>query len=120
MMTLTLLHAKLHHLRVTQADRDYLGSLTIDEDLMDAVGLRTYEKILVANLENGQRLETYAIPGIRGSRIACLNGAAAYMGSVGDRLIVMAFAQVPENEAPAHRPKVVRLDQNNAIVAQAY
>ncbi len=119
-MTLTLLHAKLHHLRVTQADRDYLGSLTIDEDLMDAVGLRAYEKILVADLENGNRLETYAIPGVRGSRIACLNGAAAYLGKVGDRLIVMAFAQVPEAEAPTHHPKVVRLDAHNEIVAQAY
>lgn len=119
-MTLTLLHAKLHHLRVTQADLEYLGSLTIDEDLMDAVGLRTYEKILVANLDNGQRLETYAIPGPRGSRIACLNGAAAYMGKVGDRLIVMAFAQVPEADAPTHQPKVVRLDAENRIVAKAY
>ncbi len=119
-MTLTLLHAKLHHLRVTQADLEYLGSLTIDEDLMDAVGLRPYEKILVANLDDGHRFETYAIPGVRGSRIACLNGAAAYMGKVGHRLIVMAFAQVPEAEAAAHRPKVVRLDADNRIVAQAY
>jgi aspartate 1-decarboxylase len=67
-MTRTLLHAKLHHLRITQADLEYLGSLTIDEDLMDAVGILTYEKILVANLENGERLETYAIPGPRGCR----------------------------------------------------
>ncbi len=119
-MTLTLLHAKLHHLRVTQADLEYLGSLTIDEDLMDAVGLHTYEKILVANLDNGQRLETYAIPGPRGSRIACLNGAAAYMGKKGDRLIIMAFAQVDEKDAPTFQPKVVRLDAENRIVAQAY
>lgn len=119
-MTLTLLHAKLHHLRVTQADLEYLGSLTIDEDLMDAVGIVTYEKILVANLDNGQRLETYAIPGPRGSRIACLNGAAAYMGKVGDRLIIMAFAQVPQAEAATFTPKVVRLDAQNRIIAKAY
>ncbi|MEG1480413.1 MAG: aspartate 1-decarboxylase [Kiritimatiellia bacterium] len=119
-MLFTLLHAKLHHLRVTQADLEYLGSLTIDEDLMDAVGLKTYEKILVANLDNGQRLETYAIPGLRGSRIACLNGAAAYMGKVGDRLIVMAFAQVDEKDADQHQPRVVRLDADNRIVAKAY
>ena len=119
-MTLTLLHAKLHHLRVTQADLEYLGSLTIDEDLMDAVGLATYEKILVANLDNGQRLETYAIPGPRGSRIACLNGAAAYMGKVGDRLIIMAFAQVDASESATFTPRVVRLDAENRIVAQAY
>lgn len=119
-MTLTLLHAKLHHLRVTQADLEYLGSLTIDEDLMDAVGIVTYEKILVANLDNGQRLETYAIPGPRGSRIACLNGAAAYMGKVGDRLIIMAFAQVQQDEAATFTPKVVRLDAQNRIIAKAY
>lgn len=119
-MTLTLLHAKLHHLRVTQADLEYLGSLTIDEELMEAVGLATYEKILVANLDNGQRLETYAIPGPRGSRIACLNGAAAYMGKVGDRLIVMAFAQVDAAEAATVKPRVVRLDAENRIVAKAY
>ena len=119
-MNLTLLHAKLHHLRVTQADLEYLGSLTIDEDLMDAVGIVTYEKILVANLDNGQRLETYAIPGPRGSRIACLNGAAAYMGKVGDRLIVMAFAQVDATEAAQMQPKVVRLDAENRIIAKAY
>lgn len=119
-MTRTLLHAKLHHLRVTQADLEYLGSLTIDEDLMDAVGLLCYEKILVANLDNGKRLETYAIPGPRGSRVACLNGAAAYMGKVGDRLIVMAFAQVDEAECATHKPKVVRLNADNVIVASAY
>jgi aspartate 1-decarboxylase len=119
-MLLTLLHAKLHHLRVTQADKEYLGSLTIDEDLMDAVGIVTYEKILVANLDSAQRFETYAIPGPRGSRVACLNGAAAYMGSPGDRLIVMAFAQVDQEDAPAHCPKVVRLDEGNNIIAKAY
>ena len=119
-MTLSLLHAKLHHLRVTQADMEYLGSLTIDEELMEAVGLVSSEKILVANLDNGKRLETYAIPGPRGSRIACLNGAAAYMGKVGDRLIVMAFAQVEAEEAAAVQPRVVRLDADNRIVAQAY
>ncbi len=119
-MTRTLLHAKLHHLRVTQADLEYLGSLTIDEDLMDAVGIVTYEKILVANLDNGQRLETYAIPGPRGSRIACLNGAAAYMGKKGDRLIIMAFAQVEDKDVATFQPKVVRLDADNRIIAQAY
>ena len=114
-MTLTLLHAKLHHLRVTQADLEYLGSLTIDEDLMDAVGLATYEKILVANLDNGQRLETYAIPGPRGSRIACLNGAAARCVSVGDRIIIMAYAGLDAQEAKSHKPSVVFVDEQNRI-----
>jgi aspartate 1-decarboxylase len=118
-MFCTLLKAKLHHLRVTQADLNYEGSLTIDEDLMDSVGIVNYEKILVANLENGNRLETYAIRGPRGSGVACLNGAAAHMGGVGDRLIVMCWCQKDENECSTHQPKVVRLDADNRIVASA-
>lgn len=119
-MTYTILHAKLHHLRVTQADIEYLGSLTVDEDLLDAVGMLPNERVLVADLDTGKRLETYVIPGVRGSRIACLNGAAAYIGNVGDRLIVMAFCEATEAEAKALRPKVVRLDETNRIVAKAY
>ena len=118
-MFCTLLKAKLHHLRVTQADLNYEGSLTIDEDLMDSVGIVNYEKILVANLENGNRLETYATRGPRGSGVACLNGAAAHMGGVGDRLIVMCWCQKDENECSTHQPKVVRLDADNRIVASA-
>ena len=118
-MLCTLLKAKLHHLRVTQADKNYEGRLTIDEDLMDAVGILNYEKILVADLENGNRLETYAIRGPRGSGVACLNGAAAFMGNIGDRLIIMAWCQKDESEIPFHHPKIVRLDEKNRIVASA-
>ena len=118
-MLCTLLKAKLHHLRVTQADKNYEGSLTIDEDLMDAVGIVNYEKILVADLENGNRLETYAIRGPRGSGVACLNGAAAFMGNIGDRLIIMAWCQKDKSELEFHHPKVVRLDAQNHIVASA-
>ncbi len=119
-MQLTVLKAKLHHLRVTQADLEYQGSLTIDEDLMDAVGLVCFEKILIAVMENGNRFETYAIPGPRGSGVACLNGAAAHCGAVGDRLIVMVFCQIAPEEAKTHQPRVVRLDARNRIVAPAY
>jgi aspartate 1-decarboxylase len=118
-MLCTLLKAKLHHLRVTQADKEYEGSLTIDEDLMDAVGILNYEKLLIANLDNGKRLETYAIRGPRGSGVACLNGAAAYKGVIGDRLIVMAWCQLNDTERPNHQPKIVRLDEKNRIVAAA-
>lgn len=118
-MFCTLLKAKLHHLRVTQADKEYEGSLTIDEDLMDAVGILNYEKILVANLDNGKRFETYAIRGPRGSGVACLNGAASYMGQIGDRLIVMVWCQKTDEECPLHQPKIVRLDARNRIVASA-
>ena len=113
--TVTMLRAKLHRIRVTEACLDYVGSLTVDEDLMDAVDMFNYEKILVANVDNGERFETYAIRGPRGSGVCCLNGAAAHKGKVGDRLIVMAWAQVPEDEARAFQPKIGVLDENNRL-----
>ncbi|MBR3085223.1 MAG: aspartate 1-decarboxylase [Kiritimatiellae bacterium] len=112
-----LLKSKLHHLRVTSCAPEYQGSLLIDENLMDAAGISNWEKLLVANLENGERFETYAIAGRRGSRVACLNGAAACKGRVGDRLIVMTFAMLGEDEIKAHRPTVVVLDEANRPVA---
>ena len=105
-MTVTLLKSKLHRIRVTESKLDYIGSLTIDEDLMDAVGMFNYEKLLVANVDNGERFETYAIRGPRGSGVCCLNGAAAHKGKAGDRLIVMAFARMSEGEAADWQPKV--------------
>jgi len=105
-MTLTILKAKLHRIRVTEADLDYEGSLTLDPDDMEAVGIVPYEKILCADVENGNRFETYAIGGARGSHVCCLNGAAAHQGKVGDRLIVMAFARMTPEEADGFRPKV--------------
>ena len=105
-MLITLLKAKLHRIRVTEADLDYEGSLTLDPDDMEAVGIVPYEKILVADLENGNRFDTYAIAGRRGSRVCCLNGAAARLGKVGDRLIVMCFAQVAPDEAAGWQPRV--------------
>jgi aspartate 1-decarboxylase len=112
-MFVTLLKAKLHGARVTGAELDYEGSLTIDQDLMDAVKILPYEKILVANMENGSRFETYAIPGARGSGTLCLNGATAHRGKTGDRLIVFAFGVFPDVEARAHRPLILRLDERN-------
>ena len=105
-MTVQLLKAKLHRIRVTAADLDYEGSLTLDPDDMEAVGILPYERILCADVENGNRFETYAIAGRRGSHVCCLNGAAAHKGKVGDRLIVMSFAQVAPEEAFGWQPKV--------------
>ena len=105
-MTLTLLKAKLHRIRVTESCLDYEGSLALDPDDMDAVGIVPYEKSLVADVENGRRFETYAICGRRGSHVCCLNGAAARKGKVGDRLIVMAFAQFTPEEAASWQPRV--------------
>lgn len=107
-MTIQLLKSKLHRIKVTQADLDYEGSLTLDPDDMEAVGIVPYEKILCADVENGKRFETYAIEGERGSGVCCLNGAAAHQGAVGDRLIVMAFASLTPEEAVGWQPKVKR------------
>ena len=107
-MLITLLKAKLHRIRATEANIDYEGSLTLDPDDMEAVGIVPYERILVADVENGNRFETYAIAGPRGSHVCCLNGAAAHKGKVGDRLIVMAFAQMTPEEAAGWQPKVKR------------
>jgi aspartate 1-decarboxylase len=117
--TVTLLRAKLHRINVTEAKLEYTGSLTVDRDLMEAAGLFENEKILCANVANGNRFETYVIPGPRGSGVCCLNGAAAWKGGVGDRLIVMAWAQVPVEEASAFSPKVIVLGEGNKIVSQS-
>ncbi|MBR2838191.1 MAG: aspartate 1-decarboxylase [Kiritimatiellae bacterium] len=106
-MLISLLKAKLHRIRVTEANLDYEGSLTLDPDDMEAVGMLPYEKILVADVENGSRFETYAIAGRRGSHVCCLNGAAARLGKVGDRLIVMSFACMAPDEAANWQPKVL-------------
>jgi len=105
-MLLTILKAKLHRIRITQADLNYEGSLTLDPDDMEEVGILPYEKILCADVENGNRFETYAICGARGSHVCCLNGAAAHKGSIGDRLIVMAFASMTPEEARGYQPRV--------------
>ena len=117
-MKMTLLKSKIHKARITRADLHYEGSLEIDLDLMDKIGLVPYEKILVVNINNGERLETYVIPGPRGSKDFLLNGAAARKGSEGDRIIIMSFAEYSEEEAAAHLPKTIVLDEQNEIVVE--
>jgi aspartate 1-decarboxylase len=114
-MDITVLKAKIHRAVVTEADLHYVGSITIDQDLMDAAGMLSYEKVLVADIENGNRLETYIIPGPRGSGIICLNGASARLVCPGDHVIVMAFCAMTTEEAFSHRPTVVFVDEKNAI-----
>ena len=106
-MLLTMLKSKLHRIPVTEANLAYEGSLTLDPDYMEAAGILPYEKILCADVENGNRFETYAIAGMRGSRTCCLNGAAAHKGKVGDLLIVMAFARMTPEEARGFVPRVL-------------
>lgn len=115
-MRLKVLKSKLHQAAVTAADLNYHGSLTIDEELMEAVGLHPYESILVSNVATGLRGETYVLPGAAGGRQIELNGAMARLGAVGDRIIIMAFALLEPEELSDHRPEVVSLDARNRIV----
>ncbi len=109
----SMLKSKLHRARVTHANLDYEGSITIDRDLMDAVQLLPYEKVLVSNLSNGNRFETYAIPGAAGSGIIGLNGPTALLGAVGDRVVILAFAAVPTAEARRQRPLILVVNEQN-------
>ncbi|MFC1477050.1 aspartate 1-decarboxylase [candidate division KSB1 bacterium] len=114
-MHLEMLKSKIHKARITEAQLDYEGSFTIDRDLMDLVGLVPYERILVSNMNNGQRFETYVIEGPRHSRTFCLNGATARLGLAGDLVTIFAFAQMTPEEAKTHKPKIATLDENNSV-----
>lgn len=112
-MTYTMMHGKIHRATVTEANLEYMGSITIDEDLMDAAGILPGERVQIFNNNNGARLETYTIPGKRGSGVVCLNGAAARCTAIGDVVIIIAYAQMDEKEARALVPKVVMVDEKN-------
>ncbi len=115
-MTISVLKSKLHRAVVTQAELNYVGSVTIDADLMKAAGLYEYEHVHIVNVNSGSRIETYVIEGEAGSGIICLNGAAARSGQKGDRVIIMAYADLTVDELKNHSPKVVFVDDNNRPV----
>jgi aspartate 1-decarboxylase len=112
----TMLKSKIHRATVTQADLNYVGSITIDADLMDAADLLPGEQVAVVDVTNGARLETYVIEGSRGSGVIGINGAAAHLVHTGDLIIVISYAALPDGEAKAHEPKVVFVDGANRIV----
>lgn len=118
-MQIILLKSKIHRATVTQADLDYVGSITIDSDLLRESGIQEYEKVEIADITNGNRLETYAIAGEAGSGIICLNGAAAKLVNPGDKIIIMAYANMTSEEAKSHKPTVIFVDDNNAITRKA-
>ena len=118
-MEITLLKAKIHRAVVKQADLDYVGSITIDSELLEESGILEYEKVEIADIDNGNRFETYVIAGEAGSGIICLNGAAAHRVSIGDKVIIMAYAQMTPEEARGHKPTVIFVDQDNKIVRKA-
>ena len=117
-MQIHLLKGKLHRALVTDADIEYEGSLTIDHDLMDKVRLNPYERVVCGNLANGNRFETYAIPGKRDSGDIVLNGATAHLGQAGDRLTIMIFGLLDEKSAPGHQPRIVVLGDDNTIIEE--
>ena len=118
-MQISMLKSKIHRAVITQAELNYVGSVTIDEDLMDAAGLFEYERVHIVNVNSGSRIETYVIAGERGSGVICLNGAAARSGQKGDLVIIMAYANMTPEEIKAHRPKVVFVGDKNEIVQVA-
>ncbi|MCL4509830.1 MAG: aspartate 1-decarboxylase [Bacteroidetes bacterium] len=114
-MVVTLCKAKIHRARVTQAELYYEGSLTVDTELLKASGILPYEKVQVVNVNNGARFETYIIPGKAKSGIICLNGPAARLGTVGDEVVIISYAEFEESEAKGYEPIVVLVDQKNKI-----
>lgn len=119
-MTLTMLKGKIHRAVVTQAELNYVGSITIDTDLMKEAGILEYEMVQIVDVENGSRFETYTIAGPAGSGIICLNGAAARMAQPGDHIIIMAYALFDEKEANSHKPNVVLVNEENKIIKTAH
>ncbi len=115
-MLVNMLKGKIHRAKVIQAELDYVGSITVDEDLLDASGIYEYEKVQIVDVNNGSRFETYTIAGERGSGLICLNGAAARQVQTGDKIIIMAYAVMDENEIKNNPPKVVFVDDDNKIV----
>jgi len=107
--------SKIHRAHVTEANLNYIGSITIDEDLMETAGLIEYEKVLVLNINNGNRFETYVMAGERGSGTICINGAAARLVLPGDLVIILAFGTLSEDEAKNFKPNIVFVDENNKI-----
>lgn len=112
-MQVTMLKGKIHRATVKQAELNYVGSITVDAELLEQSGIFEYEKVQVVNIDNGERFETYTIAGERGSGLICLNGAAARCACVGDKIIIMAYAQMSSEEAKSFKPTVVFVDENN-------
>ncbi|MBO5472512.1 MAG: aspartate 1-decarboxylase [Lachnospiraceae bacterium] len=115
-MLVNMLKGKIHRASVVQAELDYVGSITVDEALLEASGIYEYERVQIVDVNNGNRFETYTIAGQRGSGLICLNGAAARQVQVGDKIIIMAYAMMEDRDVKGHAPKVVFVDDKNQIV----
>ncbi|OXM88034.1 aspartate 1-decarboxylase [Paenibacillus rigui] len=113
----TMLKSKIHRATVTEANLNYVGSITIDEDLLDMIDMLPNEKVQIVNNNNGARFETYIIPGPRGSGVICLNGAAARMVHVGDTVIILSYVMLTDEEARKHHPQIAIMGENNQVVS---
>ena len=118
-MLIEMLKGKIHRATVTEANLDYMGSLTLDENLLDAAGLMEYEKVQILNITNGNRLETYIIRGKRGSGQVCINGAAAHLIHEGDLVIIVAYCQLSDEESRYHQPQIVYVDADNRVLSKS-
>ena len=118
-MLIEMLKGKIHRATVTESDMDYMGSLTLDENLMDGAGLKEYEKIQVLDITNGNRIETYIIRGERDSGQVCINGAAAHHIHVGDLVIIVAYCQLSHEESKCHKPQIVHVNADNQIISKS-
>ncbi len=115
-MFIEVVKSKIHRVKITQAELHYVGSITIDEDLMDAANIIENEKVQIVNINNGERLETYVIKGERGSEHVCLNGPAARKAQVGDIIIIISYASMDFSEAKQHKPTIIFPDKNNKVI----
>ena len=115
-MQIEVLKSKIHRVRITQAELHYVGSITIDEDLMDAANILEHEKVQIVNISNGERLETYVIRGERGSGQVCLNGPAARKAQVGDIVILISYASMDFEDAKKHKPLIIFPDDHNKLI----
>ena len=117
-MQIIMCKSKIHRTTITEADLNYEGSITIDSELMDAAEILPYEKVQVVNINNGCRIETYAIKGEKGSGVICLNGAAARKGQKGDKIIIISYGVLDKEEAKNHLPIIVKVNDNNEIISR--
>lgn len=112
------LNSKIHRATVTDANLNYVGSITIDEEFLEKANINEWEKVEILNINNGERFQTYAIKGARGSKCFCLNGAAARKAQKGDKIIIVTYVQLKPEEIPSHKPTIVQVGENNQIVRQ--
>lgn len=116
-MLFEFLHSKIHRATITDSNLNYVGSITIDEEFLDKANIREWEKVEILDINNGERFQTYAIKGVKGSKCFCVNGAAARKVQTGDKIIIVTYAQLNEQEVKNHKPTIVQVGENNEIIS---